>query len=267
VNAGATRLVNHSVPPLAGRTVVVTRPARQANLLAEMIEAAGGVALRFPVIEIEPVRSRALAEVIARLESMDLALFISRNAVEQGLAVVRASREWPPGVAVAAVGAGTRSTLEAQGITGAFSPVGPADSEALLADPRLLAVSGKRIMIFRGEGGRDLLADTLRARGASVEYAECYRRLVPAADPATLIEGLSAGIVHGIVVSSGAGLANLLAMLGTGAAELLGQTRVFVPHRRVADAASAHGLNAAIVGGPADADMLAALVAYFSGTS
>ncbi|MSP97585.1 MAG: uroporphyrinogen-III synthase [Betaproteobacteria bacterium] len=248
---------------LAGRTVVITRPERQATGLAHLIEHAGGHVLRFPVMEIEPAGNAALDSIIDNLDSFDLAIFISRNAVEQGVARVRRRRAWPPHLAIAAVGAGTRRALEAQGIANAFSPAGPADSEALLAHARLLAVAGQRIVIFRGQGGRELLAATLRARGASVEYAECYLRRIPASDPQPLIAALSGGAVDAIVIASGETLANLIGLLGEAARGLLTAAPLFVPHLRVAADARAFGIADCVVAGPGDDEMLGALVAYF----
>lgn len=242
---------------------MVTRPAGQSAGLARLIETVGGSALRFPLIEIEPARSAGLEALIDSLDSADLAIFISRNAAEQGLKQVRARRAWPAGLAAAAVGPGTRRALEALGLDSAFSPDGQADSEALLGHPRLAAVSGKRIVIFRGEGGREELAVKLRERGARVEYAECYRRTLPSGGPGALAGHLAGGKVDAVVVSSGEGLRNLMRILGAGAVETLAGTILFVPHRRVAEQAVALGVANAVVGGPGDEDMLAALVAHF----
>lgn len=249
--------------PLAGRTVVVTRPEHLAAGLAARIEEAGGRALRFPVIEIEPVTSPELDTVIDTLDSFDLAIFISRNAVAQGLDRIRARRAWPLGIATAAIGGGTRQTLEERGFDQILSPDGPADSEALLRHPGLAELAGKRVVIFRGEGGREALADGLRARGASVAYAECYRRRIPSPDPGALRANLRNGTVDAVVVTSGEGLGNLVSMLGGGAAQLLAGTRLFVPHSRLTDTARSLGVSDPVVAGPADEDMLSALVAYF----
>ena len=248
---------------LDARSIVVTRPERQAGALARLIEDAGGRALRYPAIEIEASGSPELDAIVATLESFDVAIFISRNAVEEGLARVRALRPWPAGLAVAAVGAGTRRALEAQGMTGVVAPEGPADSEALLEQPLLKAAAGRRIVIFRGEGGRELLASTLRARGATVDYAECYRRVRPATDVRPLIAEWTRGGVDAVTVSSGEALANFAALLGSEGRDLLAATPLFVPHARVGDEARLLGLGSVQVAGPADEEMLAALVAYF----
>lgn len=248
---------------LAGRTIVVTRPQHQASSLAAMIEKAGGHALRFPLIEIEPVTSPALESTIARLESFDLAIFISRNAVEHGLDRVRALGRWPEHIGVAAIGGATRRALEAQGLTGVISPDGPADSESLLKHPKMASLAGRSIVVFRGAGGREFLARELRARGASLTYAECYRRNPPTTDPGPLLCGLASGAISAVAVSSGDALANLARMLGSGASDLLVRTRLFVPHRRLVRVAQSLGVPEPVVAGPGDEDMLSALVAYF----
>jgi len=256
--------------PLAGRGIVITRPDRQAAGLAALIDAAGGHALRYATIEIEPLRTARLDALLGRLTDYDVLVFISRNAVEQGLARIRESgmalSPVPGRPVVAAIGAGTRRALETEGFATVIAPEGPADSEALLAEPALANVSGKRIAVFRGEGGRETLAAGLRARGATVDYAECYRRRAPALDPQPLIAQWLRGEVHAVTVSSGEGLANLAARLGETARTLLVALPVFVPHPRVAEQARALGVADVVVSGAADEDVLAALVAYFRRT-
>ena len=146
-----------------------------------------------------------------------------------------------------------------------IAPSSLADSEALLALPEFAAVAGKRIVIFRGEGGRTLLGETLSARGAPVEHAACYRRTLPEAGRALLALAWAGGAGAAVTVSSGEGLANLLGMLGEEGARRLAQAVFFVPHPRIAEEAARRGLGRTIVAGPGDAEMAAALVAYFGG--
>jgi len=256
-----------SEAPLAGRGIVVTRPREQAQALASLIEAAGGTPLVFPAIEIQdlPV-SRALLAVIGRLEQFDLAVFISPSAVHKAMNLIRARRgdtPWPPALRIATIGRGSRRELERQGFAGVIAPAAHADSEALLALPELNDVTGRRVVIFRGEGGRELLGDALKARGAQVEYAECYRRVRPRADSAPLLAAWARGAVHAVTVSSAEGLANLHDMLGKLGQQWLRRTPVFVPHRRVAEEAARLGVREAPLAGPGDAEMLESLVAYF----
>ena len=119
---------------------------------------------------------------------------------------------------------------------------------------------GSRIVIFRGEGGRELLGRELAARGASVEHAACYRRVAPEGEAMRVAWTRN---VDAVTVSSAEGLANLLAMLGEDAVRRLADIPLFVPHARVAGEALRLGLPRAIVAGPGDADMVSALVAHF----
>jgi uroporphyrinogen-III synthase len=237
---------------LAGKRVVVTRPRELAQGLAALIAQAGGEPLLFPTIEVRDAENAAPARaLLARLHEFDLAVFVSPSAVRKAFELA-AGREWPARLRVAAVGAGTRRELESRGLRRVIAPAGQADSEALLALPEL--ADARRVAIFRGAGGREWLGEALAARGARVEYAECYRRVRPPAAPPP------EGRIDAVCVSSGEALVNLAAMLGS---ERLAGTPVFVSHPRVAAQAAELGLRHPVLAGPGDADMLAALVAYF----
>lgn len=249
---------------LAGKRVIVTRPQSQAEGLALLIRQAGGEPLCVPAIEILPLADPAPFQALARrLDAFEVAIFVSRNAVRSALALL-AGKPWPVGLRVATVGQGSREELEQRGFADVIAPAAQSDSEALLALPELAAVEGRRIVIFRGDGGRRLLGDVLRKRGAIVEYAACYRRVQPESGelPALWARGVDA-----VTVSSAEGLANFLQMLGEGKALRLAETPLFVPHARVADEAARRRLGRVIVAGPRDAQMLAALVAYFGAAS
>jgi uroporphyrinogen-III synthase len=238
---------------LAGHGVVVTRPAELARGLAKLIDAAGGRALLFPAIEIEDLPRPAALD---RLNEFQLAIFASPTAVDRALS---GGVRWPEHLRVAAIGEGTRRALERAGIESVIAPASGADSEALLAAPELARISGQRVLIVRGAGGRELLAETLAARGARVEYAECYRRRRPQGDARALLEAWADGKVDAVTVFSSEALDNLVGMLGE---ERLRAAALFVSHARIAEHARGHGL-AALVAGPGDADMVRRLVAYF----
>ena len=250
--------------PLAGKRVLVTRPQAQAEGLARLLREAGGEPLCVPAIEILPLADTAAFQALAeRLEAFALAIFVSRNAVRSALDLL-AGRRWPASLKVATIGEGSREELEKQGFTDVIAPAAQSDSEALLALPELAAVQGSRIVIFRGDSGRVLLGDVLGKRGAIVEYAACYRRVRPAAGP---LPALWASGVDAVTVSSAEGLANFLQMLGEDNVRRLAEVPVFVPHLRVAEDAVRRRLGRVIVAGPRDAQMLAALVAYFGAAS
>jgi uroporphyrinogen-III synthase len=243
----------------AGRGIVVTRPRELAQPLAAAIESSGGRAIVFPAIEIEPLPPPA---ALQRLADFDFAIFVSPTAVRMAM---RTTRAWPARVAAAAIGTGTRRELERAGLAGVITPTAGADSEALLALPELRDVAGKRVLIVRGQGGRPVLGDALLARGAAVEYAECYRRSRPAKDAAPLVAQWRRGEVDAVTISSAEGLDNLLAMTAGEGAALLARTPLFVPHLRVASHAKACVTAEVIVAGPADDELVERLVAYFDG--
>jgi len=252
-----------SAGPLAGRRILVTRPREQAAGLAALIREAGGEAIVFPAIEIgdltDPTAFLAIAD---RLEEFDLAIFISPTAVQRALDLLRRTgRPWPARLQAAAIGRGTARELERRGFRGVLAPAAEADSEALLALPALATVAGRRVVVFRGQGGRELLGDSLAARGARVEYAECYRRIRPAQEisaPAWAQRALDA-----VSVSSSEGLANLDALLGAWRRDWLRESPLFVSHPRIAAEAARLGARETVVAGPGDREIALGLVAYF----
>lgn len=248
--------------PLAGKGIVVTRPAHQAQPLARLIEAAGARPILFPVIEIRDVEDPGLLmRVIDRLEEFDLAIFISPNAAERAMRLISARRQLPAGLKLAAIGGGGVRALAAHGVTGVIAPQGRYDSEALL---ELAEIAGaRRVVIFRGVGGRELLGETLRSRGAQVEYAECYRRQRPAVDPALLLEAWTRNELDAVTATSSEGLRNLFDMVGSAGRGQLQRTPLFVPHPRIAETARVHQVETVVVSGPGDHGLLTALTAYF----
>jgi uroporphyrinogen-III synthase len=251
--------------PLAGKGVVVTRPAHQAQALMRLISGAGGKPLPFPVIEIRDIEDPApVLALIDRLHEFNVAIFVSPNAAEKGLALVKARRAWPEKLRAAAVGSGGVKTLQRHGVTDVIAPEGRFDSEALLELPAFALVYGKRFVVFRGVGGRELISETLRERGAMVEYAECYRRVRPANDVAPLLRAWERNELDAIAVTSSEGLRNFLDMIGAQARELALRTPVFVPHPRIAETASDLGVLKVIVTGPGDDGLLIGLSTYFN---
>lgn len=251
--------------PLAGRCIVITRPAHQAGSLAEKVRTAGGEVIRFPVIEIAEATDLApFYRVVDALEAFDYAIFVSPNAVDRAMTLMAARRTLPPALRVAAIGDATVRALARHGVSNVVAPAHGFDSEALLAMPEWHGIRGARIAIFRGEGGRELLGDTLTRRGAQVEYAECYRRGMPAADPAPLFRAWARNGLHAFVITSSEGLENLLDMVGAEGHARLMATPVFVPHPRIADNARQRGIALVVTAGSGDDVMLAALCAHLA---
>jgi uroporphyrinogen-III synthase len=246
--------------PLAGLNIVVTRPREQAEELAHRIARAGGKTFLFPLLEIGPTTDpQSLHALVERLHEFDLAIFISHNAVRYGMEAIRARHVGlKPDLQIAAVGQGSAKALHSFKVHEVIAPQDKSDSEALLALPEIQNVEGKRIVIFRGDGGRELLGDTLKARGAMVEYAECYRRIKPQLDIALL--RISAPDV--ITITSSEALAHLWGALDEQGRKWLAAIPLFVPHARIAEAARGLGWNNVITTSGGDDGLLEGLVAW-----
>jgi uroporphyrinogen-III synthase len=169
--------------PLTGFTVAVTRPARQNDTLVQQLRALGAIVIAIPLLKIEPLREPAQRQKIDThlrdLQNCHMAIFISQNAAEQVLqALAERNLTWPPHIQAFAIGSATTAFLAEHSIA-AISPL-QMNSEGLLALPALQNTKEQRCVIFRGSGGRETLAQTLRERGADVDYCELYRRELPA---------------------------------------------------------------------------------------
>ena len=246
--------------PLAGVGVIVTRPVRPAAAFAAKIAALGGTPLIWPAIVILPPQDPTqLRHVHARLDDYDIAIFVSANAVEHG---GRTGRSWPAQLRVYAPGQGTVEALAAAGIPGARMPQTSWDSEGLLELPELADVRGKRIVIFRGEGGREFLGSSLRARGAIVEHVPCYRRVAPETGAEGLVDAMREGRAHALTLTSAEGLVNLMNAVGLEGRAYLTALPAFAVHPRIAERAREYALPAVETAG-GDAGLLAGLLDWF----
>ncbi|MGX9218699.1 uroporphyrinogen-III synthase [Massilia varians] len=250
------------------RAVVITRPRAQAQPLAQAVRALGRRAVVLPLLEIAPLDDSApLRAALAGLDSCAMVVFVSPNAVDAAFAHLDG---WPAGVPIGVVGEGSRAALARHGITDENAtihcPPDPAnsDSEHLLASLDLSAFAGRRVLIVRGESGRELMADTLRAAGAQVVPVAAYRRSVPplSAALAAGLDALLAGPNDWIITSSEAlrGLAGLVRERdpAAGLARLQAQ-HLIVPHARIAETARALGCDRITLTGSGDARLLAAI--------
>lgn len=226
--------------------VVITRPLRQASALAQRIRAAGREAVIFPLLEILPLPDQTqLQAALDRLGDYALVAFVSPNAIDAAFA---ARRDWPHDIALAVMGEGSRAALATHGLTAEnatiFSPSDRirTDSQTLLEALDLEALSGKRVLILRGESGRELLADSLRARGVEVDQVAAYRRQAPvpdAAGRARLLQLLDAD-AQWVLTSSEAiriGLSLAFDAGGEAAVRKWQSQSLVVPHARIAETA------------------------------
>lgn len=255
--------------PLSGRCLAVTRPEGQAESLCRAIRAAGGEVLPFPVLAIGPAPDLApLLALLPQLDAFDLAFFVSPNAVHHALDLVLSRRAWPAGLRVATVGPGSVRALVQRGFSQVIAPQQGFDSESVLALPEFAAaaVHGRRVLILRGDGGRDLLADTLHARGARVECVCCYRRFRPEIDPERLLAPARAGRLDALLLTSTEGVSNLVRMVGAQGIALLRTVPVFVSHPRIASRACEAGFTCVVNTPAGDEGLLQALCCHFAQT-
>lgn len=248
---------------LSGAGILVTRPAHQAGALAAGILAAGGHPILFPVLEIRDVEDpEPLRNVIARLDTFDLAVFVSPNAVHRVMPLISQAKALPAQLQFAVVGKGSARALQEYGIQKSIMPSSRSDSEALLELDALRQMQGRRVVIFRGDTGRELLGETLVQRGAVVEYITCYRRIRPQTDLAAVLAS-PGNAIHAVVVTSSEGLRNLYDMAGGCHRAWLERTPLFVSHERIAAAARELGIVSVILTASGDEGLLHGLLDYF----
>ncbi|WP_178861824.1 uroporphyrinogen-III synthase [Thiomicrorhabdus cannonii] len=232
-------------------TLLNTRPAHQAAGLQALAQAAGGAALPCPTLKV--AFQGVAAEKLAQLAEFDTLIFISANAV-QGLqtALQRAERVWQPGARQTcfAIGRATLKAAETLRWKLHSADAHRFDSEALLAHPDLQRLQGKKVLLIKGQNGRELIAETLQQRGAEVEAWEVYQR-VPCELCAETWQNFRQSRHPLVLASSVAGLQALLSALSmaengakqtqqAGSAWLLQQPLVTFS-ARIADWAEAQG--------------------------
>lgn len=249
----------HPDQTLQGLHIAVTRPADQARSLCTAIEQHGGTAIEFPLLAVSGLQNYATFEqAITQLNSTDWAIFISSNAVDFSMPqVLKKYGTLPQQLQFAAIGQQTASALNRYGIKNVLMPQDRFDSETLLALPEMQQVAGKTIAIFRGVGGRELMAETLKSRGAHVYFAESYRRVNPQRDTQALDTLWQQGKLDAIIVTSSEAMRYLLKMAEH--QPWLPHITLCVNHERIAELPRQLGLKTIVAAAPGDAAMLQCL--------
>ncbi|MEM5389398.1 fused uroporphyrinogen-III synthase HemD/membrane protein HemX [Paraburkholderia phymatum] len=257
-------------------SVVLTRPAGQSDTLAKLLHDAGVATVEFPLIEIAPADDEGpLRAALASLDRYALVVFVSPNAVDYAFA--RHDAIWPHALPVGVVGPGSVAALAKHGVEApAYAVISPGasaddndgarfDSEALYAALEASlgenAFEGKRVLIVRGDGGREWLADRLREAGAEVETVAAYRRLVP--EPSigawSRVHALLSGeskMPHAWLVTSSEGVRNLGELandhLTVSEQAQLKRAMFVAPHPRIAETARGLGFDSITVSGAGD---------------
>ncbi|MYH70356.1 MAG: uroporphyrinogen-III synthase [Gammaproteobacteria bacterium] len=247
---------------LAGITVWVTRPAHQAGDLCRMIEQRKGVPLPLPTLVIRPFTEARTEENRVLLAHADITVFISKNAVIHALDLFPDIADTVRGKTVLAVGQATARCLTASG----FDMVGHAGAggtEALLRLPQLneTSIKDKRIVIIRGQGGREELRDGLLAWGAVVDYLEVYQRDKPDMSEAEMTEFWQNQRPEAVIITSLAGLDNLVELTPAAESDRLLGTPMVVMSERIRQHAMESGfLRVAAASDNSDAGLVDALL-------
>lgn len=235
----------------------LTRPKAQAAKTQLAFENLGFKVLSVPALEITPVDTSAAVQAIRQrildFDRYDMAIFVSQNAVHYGCPWL--DQFWPQlptDCQFFAIGSATREALLDAGlpVVGAMAVSEAMNSESLLATEQMAQVRDQRILIFRGEGGRTHLGDSLQARGAQVDYCELYRRALPSAAGQAVAQALSEGDAW-LSVHSGESLQNVVSLLQaskpTSPPDAWFSWPLLVPGQRVGELAAQMGFSQILV--------------------
>lgn len=234
---------------LKGQVILNTRPRHQQAELTALLEQDGARVLSFPVIEIVLTENDALRQSLKQdIGQYDILIFVSRNAVDGAFQFIDAAR-LAADTTCGVIGGATRHALadRIENLDQCLVAGEPYNSEALLEAEVLQQVAGKRIMIFRGQQGRNLLGDELAVRGAEVDYCEVYRRKLPPCDQSAfnrLVEGAFPTLA---ILTSNEGMHNLFQLVDAAAAERLHKIPWLLISERMRESALKLGHNAPIV--------------------
>jgi len=253
---------------MQNNTVILTRPIAQAQDFARQVLAMGREVVHFPLLEIGALEDNAaLLAQLERLRDYALIAFVSPNAID---AFFRHLTTVPQGLTFAVMGEGSRTKLAEYGVNDQTATVlrprnlRKTDSETLLAELDLLALQGRKVLIVRGESGRELLADALREQGIEVVQAAAYRRVKPAFNQASQqqLKHLLDTENDWIITSSEA-LRNLCDYVTTldltdGVAKMQRQ-HLLVPHSRIEETAKSLGFLSITLTASGDEQLLVAL--------
>lgn len=207
--------------------IIITRPQAQADTLFNLLLAAGASPQLIPLLHITPAMDiKKLHHALTCLPEVDGAFFISPTAIEQVCVHIR----WPNTLPVFVNGPGSAACAKRYGMRNIQLPHTTFDSEGILALPALQHITGKRFILFRGKGGRALLSDTLKQRGAEVELIETYQRLAP---QLVATEWQLLRQSDGIIITSSEAAKNLFAQAAENQLDCLQTRQYFVSHPRI----------------------------------
>lgn len=245
---------------LQGLHIAVTRPLAQAQSLCAAITQQGGTAISYPLLAVTAINDYTkFDQQLQQLAATDWAIFISSNAVDFAMPrVIKQYPQLPHQLKFAAIGPQTAEALQVYGVNKVLIPHQRYDTETLMSLPEMQDVKGKTFAIFRGVGGRELMAETLKTRGAEVYFAESYQRINPQSDTSLLDQHWQQHKLDAFVVTSSEAMRYLLALAET--APWLAHVTLCVNHERIAELPKARGLKVLVADAPGDEAMMQCLL-------
>tara|TARA_R110002049_G_scaffold252264_1_gene427193 strand:- start:330130 stop:330900 length:771 start_codon:yes stop_codon:yes gene_type:complete len=244
--------------PLSNTSIVVTRANQQNKHICAELTSLGANVVAFPCIEIRPLYNFDSSHLENFLSHCELIIFTSTNAVQYGLqALPDFTVKVPSSCKFAAVGTSTAQALRDYGIQQVLTPLEDSDSEALLKLPELQNVKQRSVLFVKGEGGRKLLRETLKSRGAVIHSIDVYQRTLP---KAVNLDALNDKIDLLLFTSSEV-VENFLALTPKSLHSTLLSCQTIVGHTRIGNKVTALGFKKLpiIAATPSDTDMLAAI--------
>ena len=253
---------------LLNKNIWLTRPAGQISELGKALEELGAHVFAFPLLTICPrIPTTADKQRVMNLDQYDLVFFVSTNAARIGLDIIAGYwPQYPAHILNFAVGPSTAAEIASYGLTVCY-PQDRTDSEAMLELPQLQDITGKKALIVRGVGGREIMAQGLLARGASVDYAELYERVMPVYTQEQLHSYVYQRTPDAVVISSTDALDNLQQLYQPARNDALRwqEFPLFVASTRLATHANALGFTAVTtMAGATDAAIINGLMTAFN---
>jgi uroporphyrinogen-III synthase len=234
--------------PLSQCTILVTRPTHQAADFCERLHQAGAQCYRFPVIDIKPLElNTGQRELLATLAGVDIIVFISANAVTQAAAYLPQKKHFPETLKLAAIGNATAQAMAARSLPIHIKPEHHFDSESFLALSELQQLDGKHIVLVKGQGGRTILAETLKQRGAQLTLVDIYQRCVANSPATALLKDWQERNIDIQTITSVESLQNLLDIVGVEGERFVKNTPMVVISDRIKDYALERQFNAPIL--------------------
>ncbi len=227
--------------------ILVTRPKHQAEELCGLVEQQGWNSIRFPTLEIVAIKNKTIKQQLETIDQYNWLIFISANAVNFAVMANDGKIDNLLGISIAVIGNATGKALKSTGLSATLAPETQFNSEGLLETKQMKQVKDKSCLIVRGKGGQETLANSLRERGATVEYMEVYSRNMPESNSLKIAEMLQHQLLDAITITSGDALKNLLRMLSKKYHEKLFSLPLIVISKRIKKMAETNGFKHIIV--------------------